>query len=91
LERVQARLLGVALNDITRSVRSYYYDYNQYSHYYAEEPAKTGAKENVSPAAQHATASIWPTVKEQSTPFELTLVGEPPNNGAHTPRVEKTS
>jgi hypothetical protein len=91
LERVQARVLGVTLNDITRSVRSYYYYYDHYSQYYAEEGKEPSAKPAPLTPATRTSDSIWPSVKRQANPFELQLVGEPKNNGLHGRAQEKTS
>lgn len=85
LERVQARLLGVAINDLTRSVRSSYYYYDQYSHYYAEESPQTGA---MPPQPADSTRS---SAKRSANPFDLTLVGEAANNGSATHHAKKAS
>jgi hypothetical protein len=88
---VQARVLGVVLNNIARTSRGYYY-YNQYNYYYAasEDTGKTSPRKAEAPANSSPEAPK-PATKPNRGAAAMLLVAKPETNGAYTLRKEKTS
>lgn len=90
LERVQARVLGVVLNNIARTSRGYYY-YDQYNYYYASEE-----KTKIKASQQELTAAVYggetPKTGEQKNRSAITplLATNLETNGVYTLRQEKS-
>lgn len=89
LLQVEARLLGVVLNQLTRSARSYYY-YDAYANYYAEqdeedlqERSASQALKPIEPASMLTATKATAVKNGESGPHTYDLQGNAPKNGSN--------